>query len=187
MRLVVALDLEGTLISNATSAFPRPGLKLFIESVLKMADRVVMFTTVPEDRARKLLQIIESEGSLPAGFAAAVKFVPYSGKTKDLSALGEPASATVLLVDDQPVMVHPGQEANWIPIAEFMSPFDQEDHELKRVAEVIREKASALFVETKSADVYGSLPWTGAPIRPEDMEASILREAKRRHGDKSSE
>jgi hypothetical protein len=31
MRLVVALNLEGTLISNAISAFPRPGLKLFIE------------------------------------------------------------------------------------------------------------------------------------------------------------
>ncbi len=74
MRLVVALDLEGTLISNATSAFPRPGLKQFIEIILKAADRVVMFTTVPEDRARKLLQIIEGEGSLPAGFAAAVKF-----------------------------------------------------------------------------------------------------------------
>ena len=27
MRLVVALDLEGTLISNAVSAFPRLGLK----------------------------------------------------------------------------------------------------------------------------------------------------------------
>jgi hypothetical protein len=59
MRLVVALNLEGTLISNAISAFPRPGLKLFIENVLKTADRVVMFTTVPEDHARGLLQIIE--------------------------------------------------------------------------------------------------------------------------------
>jgi hypothetical protein len=54
MRLVVALDLEGTLISNAISAFPRPGLKLFIENVLKTADRVVMFTTIPEDYCRLL-------------------------------------------------------------------------------------------------------------------------------------
>ena len=141
MRLVVALDLEGTLISNAISAFPRPGLKLFIENVLKTADRVVMFTTVPEDHARGLLQIIEGEGILPAGFAAAVEFVPYSGKTKDLSAVGEPAAATVLLVDDQPSMVHPGQEANWIPIAEFTPPFDQEDHELERVTQIISKRA----------------------------------------------
>ena len=28
MRLVVALDLEGTLISNAISTFPRPGASL---------------------------------------------------------------------------------------------------------------------------------------------------------------
>jgi TFIIF-interacting CTD phosphatase-like protein len=140
MRLVVALNLEGTLISNAISAFPRPGLKLFIENVLKTADRVVMFTTVPEDHARGLLQIIEGERILPAGFAAAVEFVPYSGKTKDLSAVGEPA-ATILLVDDQPSMVHPGQEANWIPIAEFMPPFDQEDQELERVAQIISKRA----------------------------------------------
>jgi hypothetical protein len=36
-------------------------------------------------------------------------------------------------------MVHPGQEANWVPIAEFISPFDQEDHKLERVARVVRE------------------------------------------------
>jgi hypothetical protein len=69
-----------------------------------------------------------------------MEFVPYSGKTKDLSAVGEPA-ATILLVDDQPSMVHPGQEANWIPIAEFMPPFDQEDQELERVAQIISKRA----------------------------------------------
>jgi len=146
MRLIVALDLEGTLISNAVSAFPRPGLKRFVESAQNIADRVVMFTTVREERARELLQLIESEGCLPTGFAAAVAFVSYSGKTKDLSAAGEPESATVLLVDDQPSMVHPGQEANWIRIAEFMPPFDQEDHELERVAEVIREIRDDIMV-----------------------------------------
>jgi hypothetical protein len=88
MRLVVALDLEGTLISNPISAFPRPGLKQFSEGLLKAADRVVMFATGPEDHTRRLLQIIEGEGALPAGFAAAVESVPYSGKTKDLSAVG---------------------------------------------------------------------------------------------------
>jgi len=139
MRLVVALDLEETLISNAVSAFPRPGLKRFVEFALKVADRVVMFTIVREERARDLLQQIENEGCLPAGFAAAVEFVLYLGRTKDLSAAGEPESATILLVDDQPSMVHPGQEANWIPIAEFLPPFDQENHELERVAKVIRE------------------------------------------------
>jgi len=139
MRLVIALDLEGTLISNAVSAFPRPGLRPFVESALEVADRVVMFTTVRAERARELLQLIENENCLPAGFAAAVEFVPYSGKTKDLSAVRETASATVLLVDDQPSMVHPGQEANWIPIAEFIPPFDQEDHELERVGKIIRE------------------------------------------------
>jgi hypothetical protein len=166
MRLVVALDLEGTLISNAVSAFPRPGLKRFIEFTLKVADRVVMFTTVREERARELLQLIENEGFLPAGFAAAVEFVPYSGKTKDLSAAGEPDSATVLLVDDQPSMVHPGQEAYWIPIAEFMPPFDQEDHELERVAEVIREIRDDIMVAEGIKRRAGEVPIL---INPDDV------------------
>ena len=101
---------------------------------------VASMLNTPKQTIGEQLQLIENEGWLPAGFAAAVEFVPYSGKTKDMSAAGEPDSATVLLVDDQPSMVHPGQEAYWIAVAEFMPPFDQEDHELERVAEIISKR-----------------------------------------------
>ena len=42
--IVVAIDLEGTLISNAVSQFPRPGLYYFLEYCYKNFDRLVIFT-----------------------------------------------------------------------------------------------------------------------------------------------
>jgi AbrB family looped-hinge helix DNA binding protein len=42
-------------------------------------------------------------------------------------------------------------------------------------------KAAPLFAATRPEDVYGSLPAKGAPKTLEDMEASIVAEAKRRH------
>ncbi len=42
-------------------------------------------------------------------------------------------------------------------------------------------KAAPLFAPTRPEDVYGSLPPRGAPKTLEEMEASILAEAQRRH------
>ncbi|ANY82135.1 AbrB family transcriptional regulator (plasmid) [Microvirga ossetica] len=42
-------------------------------------------------------------------------------------------------------------------------------------------KAAPLFATTRPEDVYGSLPYQGPPKTLEDMDASIVAEAKRRH------
>lgn len=42
-------------------------------------------------------------------------------------------------------------------------------------------KAAPLFAATRPEDVYGSLPHKGTPKSLEDMEASIVTEAIRRH------
>jgi AbrB family looped-hinge helix DNA binding protein len=42
-------------------------------------------------------------------------------------------------------------------------------------------KAAPVFAPTRPDDVYGSLPYQGPPKTLEDMEASIVAEAKRRH------
>jgi AbrB family looped-hinge helix DNA binding protein len=42
-------------------------------------------------------------------------------------------------------------------------------------------KAAPVFAPTRPDDVYGSLPHQGPPKTLEDMEASIVAEAKRRH------
>lgn len=42
-------------------------------------------------------------------------------------------------------------------------------------------KAAPVFAPTRPEDVYGSLPYEGPPKTLEEMEASIVAEAKRRH------
>jgi len=42
-------------------------------------------------------------------------------------------------------------------------------------------KAAPVFAPTRPDDVYGFLPHQGPPKTLEDMEASIVAEAKRRH------
>ena len=67
---VLALDLEGTLISNAISQIPRPGLHRFLLDVQSQFNQLVMFTTVPEDRFRAIAELLGREGSAPIWFAS---------------------------------------------------------------------------------------------------------------------
>ena len=57
MSKVIALDIEGTLISNAMSQFPRPRLHDFLVSCKEITDRVVIFTTVPEPLFREIANL----------------------------------------------------------------------------------------------------------------------------------
>jgi hypothetical protein len=58
---VLALDLEGTLISNAMSQIPRPGLANFLTRCAEIFPRIVMFTTVKEDRFRRIARLLVDE------------------------------------------------------------------------------------------------------------------------------
>mgnify|MGYP004712337163 CR=1 FL=1 len=51
---ILAMDLEGTLISNAVSQIPRPGLYQFLEAVNSKFDRLGIYTTVPEALLRSI-------------------------------------------------------------------------------------------------------------------------------------
>ena len=42
-------------------------------------------------------------------------------------------------------------------------------------------RAAPLFAPTRVEDVYGCLPYAGPPKTPEDMDAGIAAEVKRRH------
>ncbi len=64
---VIALDLEGTLISNASSCFVRPGLSEFLEFCRASFARVVVFTAVREPRVRFILRRLAEEGDIPCG------------------------------------------------------------------------------------------------------------------------
>ncbi|WP_059035780.1 NIF family HAD-type phosphatase [Stenotrophomonas maltophilia] len=128
---ILALDLEGTLISNAISQIPRPGLYRFLEEIDALFDRLAMFTTVPEDRFRRIAALLVREGSAPAWFQD-LHYINWSGKTKDLR-LASPHLGEALLLDDHAPYVHPGQEHLWVEVALFGSPYPLDDDGLNLV------------------------------------------------------
>ncbi|WP_072167964.1 NIF family HAD-type phosphatase [Stenotrophomonas maltophilia] len=138
---ILALDLEGTLISNAISQIPRPGLHQFLEEVHSCFEQLVVFTTVPEDRFRRIASLLVSEGSVPGWFAL-LRYIEWSGKTKDLS-LVSPLPGKALLLDDHGAYVHPGQEDAWIEIPLFGSPYPGNDEGLKLALVRLRERINA--------------------------------------------
>lgn len=125
---ILALDLEGTLISNAVSQIPRPGLYAFLEAVRGQFDELVMFTTVDERLVRRIAELLVSEGQAPAWFSA-LRYIVWTGPTKDLSYVS-PIVGQALLLDDHGPYVHAGQEHLWVKIPLFGSPYPADDDAL---------------------------------------------------------
>jgi len=136
---VLALDLEGTLISNAMSQIPRPGLAMFLARCEAMFERIVVFTTVKEPRFRQIAQLLVEEGFAPGWFAA-VEYVSWGGATKDLSFIPGIQPQQALLVDDFEIYVHPGQHGQWVQVAQFESPYSEADQGLARALEVLQQR-----------------------------------------------
>jgi len=136
---VLALDLEGTLISNAMSQIPRPGLAAFLTRCEQLFERIVVVTTVREPLFREIAQFLVEEGCAPSWFAS-VEYVNWSGATKDLSVIPGIQAQQALLVDDYEVYVHPGQEGQWVRVDLFESPYSESDRGLASVLEVLQQR-----------------------------------------------
>src|SRR5262245_32025830 len=136
---VLALDLEGTLISNAVSQIARPGLFEFLEDCRKLFPRVVMFTSVNEDRFRSIASLLVREGSAPK-WLVDIEYITWNGETKDLSFIGGAAIDEILLVDDFEKYVHSGQESQWIKAPCFAHPYPEDDVGLSEVLRRLRLK-----------------------------------------------
>lgn len=122
---ILAMDLEGTLISNAVSQIPRPGLFVFLEHVQVQFSQLVMFTTVPEPLTRRICRLLVAEGVAPPWFAS-LPYISWDGPTKDLRFVSAHAGEVILL-DDHAPYVHPGQEIHWVEIPLFGSPYPEDD------------------------------------------------------------
>lgn len=130
---VLALDLEGTLVSNAVSMFPRPGLYSFLEDVRTIFDNVVIFSAVNTTRLRKILNILEYHNDIPTWFAR-VEIVNWSGDIKDLAFIDCALIEECIIVDDIEAYIKTDQKAQWLPIEEFYNPYKQvDDEELTRI------------------------------------------------------
>lgn len=128
---VVALDLEGTLISNAVSQFPRPGLFPFLEELNDRVPRIVIFTTVSEEVFRLIARTLIKEGSAPSWFDQ-LEYIPWPGRFKDLNCIDGARLDSIRIVDDVGSYIVPEQQYLWLPISTF-DPSDEEDNELQRV------------------------------------------------------
>lgn len=132
---LLCMDLEGTLISNAVSQIPRPGLYAFLEGVAEVCE-LMLYTSVSSERVHAIRNLLVEEGVAPAWFLDLSVCHP-SGTIKDKARCGR---LDALLLDDQAGVIAPGDESWWVPVAEFSPPYSDDDHELSKVLDVIRSR-----------------------------------------------
>jgi hypothetical protein len=131
---VLALDLERTLIDDALSGRPRPGLREFLTFCGERFGRVAVFTTVEEPDAREVMTDLDRAGHLPAGLLGRLEFVAWTGEYKDLAFVPGVSPAEVVLLDDDAGWVRPDQRGQWVPVAAWDGG---PDAELRRVRAVL--------------------------------------------------
>lgn len=141
----IALDLEGTLISNAMSQIPRPGLYSFIEKCAKCTSNLVLYSAVNPDRCRKIIQVLAQEGDVPIWFAE-INIVNWDYRNhrakKDLRLI-QTNWTRGILVDDIEDYVAAEQLSSWVSISNY-DGYTKNDDELERVAGVIAQRAREL-------------------------------------------
>jgi hypothetical protein len=123
-RFTIAIDLEGVLISNAVSQFPRPGSRAFVAACRQAADRVVLYTSVPGDRAAEIVERLVAEGHLPDDPFDAIVHAPSSVK---------PLGGVADVLFDDAADVAPGEEHRLIRVASY-DPTDLDDTVLTGLA-----------------------------------------------------
>jgi hypothetical protein len=131
---VLALDLERTLISDAMTPDPRPGLADFLAFCHERIGRVAIFTTVEEADAREVMEELARRGHVPMALLARLEYVDWTGEFKDLRFVANADPGEVLLVDDDAGWVRPDQRDRWVPIAAWDGGADDE---LARVRSVL--------------------------------------------------
>lgn len=139
---VIALDLEGTLISNAISQIARPHLYEFLEGCREVSHRVVMFTTVSESRFRAIGKLLVAEGCAPRWFST-MEYIHWSGNKKDLNFIPHTNKTdAIILVDDVETYVADGQHKNWVEIEQFSSPYPDSDSKLLDILDILQSRNS---------------------------------------------
>ena len=130
---LLCLDLEGTLISNAVSQIPRPGLHMFLESVSERCD-LMLYTSVSRGRVDVIRNLLIQEQVVPSWFAN-LPVVHPEGTVKFKALCGR---NNAMLLDDQAAVIALGEEDWWIPIEEFVPPYSDEDCELTTALAAIK-------------------------------------------------
>lgn len=132
---LLCLDLEGTLISNAVSQIPRPGLHEFLSIVGNMCD-LLIYTSVSEERVTSIQSLLVAEAAVPEWFAD-IEVMVSTGNVKPKSCCGRDWA---FLLDDQPSVIVSGEEDWWIAIPEYLPPYSETDQAFQVVLEAISKR-----------------------------------------------
>jgi NLI interacting factor-like phosphatase len=133
---VIALDLEGTLIQDILEPKPRPGLYEFLSFCKGCFKRVVMMTTVPEQKFRRIALSLVQHGYAPE-WLLEIEYIAWERPYKDLSNIEKVNPEQVIIVDDYEGYIHPDQKSQWLKIESF---FEQEnDTEFHRLIDLLKE------------------------------------------------
>jgi hypothetical protein len=134
---IIALDLEGTLVSNAVSQIPRAHLRDFLNFCHGNFERVVIYSAANYEKVRETCARLAAEGDAPPWFAHVDVFKSRT-EYKDLSYIYPRNFRRVLLVDDVETYVDPKQHEQWIPVKQFCQPYGPDDELLRLMVEVKR-------------------------------------------------
>lgn len=141
-RILICLDIEGTLVSNAVSLFPRPHLCHFLLEVNKLAN-LVLYTSVSSARTKKIQNLLVDEGVVPDWFAKLDALSPpYTTKPRVLAASYAPGASRFFLVDDQRACVEENEADWWVAVHEYLPPYDVDDEKLLRVLRELTVRCS---------------------------------------------
>jgi len=143
---VLALDLEGTLISNIVSQLPRPHLAEFLEFCLSSDFGVVLYTACSSHSARDALLRLSRHGYIPEsmGMMPIVEWEKFTGDSRNPKNLQHAQKMfpdaklhRCFLVDDISAFVALGQADQWIPIYPYGTPYSPDDTELLRIKKIL--------------------------------------------------
>ncbi|MDC0601886.1 HAD family hydrolase [Aliiglaciecola sp.] len=133
--IVLALDLEYTLISSATLCFSRPGLHEFLLFCQNTFERLVIFTTVSEATFQRVAQQLMALNEVPPWFGD-LEYITWDRRgKKDLRLIPDANVKRCYLLDDRREYVCDSQINNWITIEpyEFVGEGVDNDRELQKV------------------------------------------------------
>ncbi len=134
---VVALDLEGTLISSAVRPVPRPYLNHFLSYCMKTFNNVVIYSSVKKERVDSVWSELFVQGFIPEELRE-IKSVHWKGRYKNLKFIKGFEPKQIVLIDDTEAWIEPSQKSQWIKIKQWSYPFSNNDQELKRIIALLK-------------------------------------------------
>lgn len=132
---ILAVDLEGTLISNAVSAFARPRLAEFLGWASTRFAQVVLYTAVPAARAAVVLKRVTELDGVPAAVMP-TRVLTQEGPCKGLHHVDRD-TWPILLLDDQAGAVCPDEVEQWVPIQPWSAPYANDDDGLRGARQLL--------------------------------------------------